>query len=100
MALENRHQERRDFMRMDVNTRVKFKVVGQEASFDGVTVDLSGAGIAFSSEQKVDEGIMLEVSVLPETEKLNPLVATVKVVRVEPNDVHQFIIAGEIAKAR
>ena len=92
----NGHDEKRAFIRMDVNAVVMFKPSqGVSQPHQGECRDLSGNGIRFNAETPVNTGSRLNV-VVSVHEKFSPMEALIKVVRVEPHPNKTYDIAGAI----
>lgn len=90
------HNEKRDFIRMDTNCKMKFKKPGAGSFSDGTCLDLSGAGIRFESSQEVEVGKALEICITPEREVTPPLEALIEVIRCEPLGETKWEIAASI----
>lgn len=73
--------QRRNFMRLSVKLEVYFRVMGDESDFKkGETLDISGGGILFLTEEAIEEGQILEVELyLP---RRKPFFCRAKVVRL------------------
>jgi c-di-GMP-binding flagellar brake protein YcgR len=73
--------QRRSYMRLPVKLDVSFRVAGDESDFKtGETLDISGGGILFVTEEKIEEGQILELELyLP---RRKPFFCRAKVVRL------------------
>jgi len=95
--LRNKYAEKRDFIRMQVDSRLKFRLRDSEVIHDGRITDLSGNGMSFVSTSKLDAQTRLTVAVESSSRSIPPLVAHVRVVRCNPNpDSKEFTIACKI----
>ncbi len=91
MALENRaYSEKRNFIRMKINTPVLIKV-GSD-SFTARCKDLSGSGLLLQSERELVCGTLVEVNIEQEGENRLPFKATAEVVRCDPVNPNGFIL--------
>ncbi len=97
MALNDKgYREKRDFFRMMVEAEVQFSVAGSTEKHKGQTEDLSATGIMFNTDHNLKVGQQIEIEVLPNTQQLNALKATVEVIRVDVNDKGKFVVAGNM----
>lgn len=91
MLLEQRvYDEKRNFIRMKINTLVKVSSEGKE--FVARCKDLSGSGMLILAEESVALGSTVEVCIEPETEKHQPFRASGEVVRVDPVNPAGYIL--------
>ncbi|HEX3011071.1 MAG TPA: flagellar brake domain-containing protein [Syntrophomonadaceae bacterium] len=73
--------QRRSFMRLPIKLDVYFRASGDEADFQkGETVDISGGGALFLTEEPVEEGQILEVELCLPNRK--PFFCRAKVIRI------------------
>jgi hypothetical protein len=91
--------DQRGFLRMGVESKISFKVVGSKTVYEGISKDLSATGMRFISKQKVNVGDMLEVTMKPGIDITPPLITTIAVVRVIENDDGEYDIAGVMQQA-
>jgi len=82
------YAEKRDFMRMPIDCRLQFSVVGDERDFEGKVINLSSKGILFTSRQKLEVGNLLTLVLTASQTDTPPMHATVKVTRVINNRVN------------
>ena len=77
------YDEKRDFIRIDIDCEITFKKVdSDEEELVGQVSNLSGRGMMFISENELEKDTTLEINIKP-TNILTPsLHANVKVVRV------------------
>lgn len=91
------NEDRRAFRRLPVNCSVVLREPGGPELGRGNGKNLSGGGILFTATQVVRVGTELEVSLMPSLERMTPMTALIKVVRVE-SESRDFAIAGSIQK--
>ncbi len=90
--------EKRNFPRMIINCAMDFTLVDADNNCSGQAVNISSTGILFSSEQKLNMGDCINVTV-PSNMPVNVLRAIIRIVRVEPNrDGPGYFFGGEIEK--
>ncbi|HED12939.1 MAG TPA: PilZ domain-containing protein [Gammaproteobacteria bacterium] len=95
--LRNEYAEKRDFIRMSVNSRLKFRVQSSEIMHDGRITDLSGSGISFVTTSKLNAEAKLAVAVESSSQNIPPLVAHVVVVRCDKNpESDEYTVACKI----
>jgi hypothetical protein len=91
MALEHRaYSEKRNFIRMKINTPVQVKV-GAE-TFLARCKDLSGSGLLLLSERELAPGTEVEIHIDQEGENRLPFRATGHVVRADPVNPSGYIL--------
>jgi hypothetical protein len=82
------YAEKRDFMRMPIDCRMQFSVVGDDREFQAKVINLSNKGILFTSRQRLEVGNLLTLVLTASQTDTPPMHATVKVTRVINNRVH------------
>lgn len=82
------YDEKREFIRMKVDTPVTITAVDTKQSLNGLCKDLSGTGMLLSVEGELALGQSVEVSI---TSGKNPFVAAAEVVRVEAQSDNYII---------
>ena len=91
-------REKRNFIRMDINTEVTFKVHGTNEEFKGKCKNLSHTGLQFSTLKTLKEGSELDVTihaaagVVPQ----RPLKAVLSVKRVIKNTDNEYLVSGDL----
>ncbi|MCG8671643.1 MAG: PilZ domain-containing protein [Pseudomonadales bacterium] len=96
---ERSYEEKRNFIRMKVDTMVSFTRADSKERYEGRCRNLSGAGMLLETEKKLQLGDRLRVTVPSEGPDFSPLDAMVEVVRVDaiPN-LHKFMCGVVIRK--
>lgn len=90
------YDEKRDYIRMDVDCKVTYKQIDSEEAKTGRCLSLSGSGVSFIAETAYDVGLAMEVNVLPENSVTPPMTAFIEVVRSIPQEDGSFEVAGII----
>ena len=85
------YAEKRDFLRMPIDCSLKFSVVGDEREYQGNVINMSNAGILFTSRQKLEVGNLLSMVLTASQTETPPMHATVKVERALNKRVHYEI---------
>lgn len=89
--------DRRAFKRLPMESTVLFRAMDESQPMYGAGRNLSGNGISFITDRSVPVGSELDVRVMPTLQRLSPLNARVKVVRVQ-RDAHHYVVSGLIEK--
>ncbi len=90
------HDEKRDFIRMDVDCDINYKPADGNQIKTGRCTTLSGAGVSFIADQKFEVGLAMEVSIHPKTSLTPPMTAFIEVVRHVKLEDGNFEIAAVI----
>lgn len=90
------YDEKRDYIRMDVDCDITYKLANSETTKTGKCTSLSGAGVSFISESAYDVGLAMEINVLPKNSVTPPMTAFIEVVRCIPHADGSFEIAASI----
>ncbi|MEO0443280.1 MAG: PilZ domain-containing protein [Pseudomonadota bacterium] len=94
--LDREYDEKRNFIRMQVNTPVKVSLANEQSSYNGICRDLSGGGMLLAMDQEVLLNTELTVSVISEHEDGAVLEANCSVARVEPGPNSSYMVGLEI----
>lgn len=90
------HDEKRDYIRMDVDCDIIYKPADGSHAKTGRCTTLSGAGVSFIADQPFDLGLAMEVSILPKTAITPPMTAYIEVVRSVKQGDGSYEIAASI----
>jgi hypothetical protein len=91
------HDEKRNFYRMNTNTPLTFKIIGEDQNHVAQCINLSGSGLLLHTEDHINNTTQLEINITPEKTVTPPLHAIIEVVRVEENSQNQsYYVAGVI----
>jgi hypothetical protein len=90
-------KEKRNYIRMNIDTEVLCKVRGTNEEFRGLCKNLSHSGLQFATSKHLKEGAELDVTLkiaggLPQP----PLKAVLIVKRVNKGKEEQFIVSGKL----
>lgn len=88
--------DKRKFIRMDANCEMTFIRPGDSTKGTGHSINLSAAGILFSTQDKLTEGISLDISVSPVNKLTPPLNALIEIVRVVTVENGHYQVAATI----
>lgn len=86
--------DKRDFIRMSIDSELTFCRPGSKQSYSGKTIDLSATGMRFITKAPVAIGEMLEIVVNPGVAITPPLEVTMAVVRVLETEEGHYDVAG------
>ncbi len=90
------YNEKRDYIRMDVDCDVNYKLADSDELKTGKCTNLSGAGMSFITESPYSTGLAMKVNVLPKNSVTPPMTAFIEVVRCIPQDDGTFEVAASI----
>lgn len=90
------HDEKRDYIRMDVDCDISYKLANSSETQTGRCTSLSGAGVSFISDQIFEPGLAMEVSITPQSSITPPMTAFIEVVRTSKREDGQYEIAAAI----
>jgi len=88
--------EKRDYIRMDVDCDITYKLADSDEVNIGRCTSLSGAGVSFLANAAYDTGMAMEVNLVPKNNVTPPMTAFIEVVRSIPQDDGSFEIAASI----
>lgn len=92
-VIDQLYDEKRNFIRMKVDTVVSFTRIDGKERYEGRCRNLSGAGMLLETDKKLSLGERLKVTVPSEGPNFAPLDAVVEVVRVDPiPSLHKFML--------
>jgi len=86
--------DKRDFIRMSIDSVVDFTRPGSNDAYSGKTVDLSATGLRFITKTPVKVGELLEITIKPGIAITPSLELTMAVVRVAETEDGQYDVAG------
>lgn len=90
------YDEKRDYIRMDVDCEITFRLANTQEVQGGRCTSISGAGVSFISDSPIEEGKALEITVLPTKNITPPMIAFIEVVRSTRQADGTFEIAAVI----
>ncbi len=81
------YEEKRNFVRMNIETQITYKVKGSDGqSHHGTSDNLSATGLSMKTDYALEEGCEIELVMNPSGDRLPPFVAEGSVLRVEADD--------------
>ncbi|MFD2230564.1 PilZ domain-containing protein [Alkalimarinus sediminis] len=90
------YSEKRDFIRMKVDTQISLSFENSDLTMTAVCKDLSGTGMLIETDDPLAENSEFHTS-LPSSNPAFPAFETkVKVIRCEESDNGKFLIGAEI----
>jgi hypothetical protein len=90
------YDEKRDYIRMDVDCEITYKMADSDDTKTGHCTSLSGAGVSFITECAYDSGLAMEIKVLPKNSVTPPMTAFIEIVRSIPQGDDSFEVAATI----
>lgn len=95
-AIDRSYEEKRDFIRMQINSPITISHNGN--NYSGTCKDLSGTGMMVSTEAKLAIDDVCEVSIEQKEEGRRPFNAQVKVNRIIADDADDNTIGFSITE--
>lgn len=93
------YHEKRDFIRMETDHSMHYRVPGSDSLEEGTCINLSATGIQFTTHQPLPAGTELEVNMTPALSVVAPLDAVIEVIRSQAlGDSGEYSIAARITK--
>ncbi len=92
------YSEKRNFFRMNMDCDMEFSINGSGDKQCGMMKDLSGDGISFVTDQEIQPGTEIHISITPENTVTPPLEVTVEVLRCDQKESNKYEVAGNITK--
>jgi hypothetical protein len=77
--------EKRDFLRMAIDCQLSFSKQGENQSYEGHVVNLSGKGILFTATDQYEAGELLDIVLTPANSQSAPMEARVEIIRATYN---------------
>lgn len=90
------YDEKRDFIRMQAECKMSYRLAGEETYTEGNCLNISGSGILFKGPLALEPGRAAEIHLVPDNRITPPLTAYIEVVRCAPADDGEYDIAGAI----
>lgn len=91
------HNEKRNFIRMNVNSKIEFRREDSSTSYDGKSKDICATGLSFTTPTPVTEGEILDIIIHPGASVTPPLKGKLTVIRVDHDkSANIFAIAGTL----
>ena len=88
--------EKRNYIRMNLDSELTYKLVDSDQIYHGRCTSLSGAGVSFVSELPIKAGKGLEIHVHPKNSLTPLMTAFIEAVRCTKLDEGHFEIAATI----
>lgn len=89
--------DKRGFIRMAIDSRMTFKRLNSDYTHDGQMQDLSATGLRFTTQQPLDVGEILEITIIPGLDITPPMQTVMAVVRVtHDGNNNRYEVAGVI----
>ncbi len=90
------YDEKRDYIRMDVDCDITYKLADSDITKTGHCTSLSGAGVSFIADEAYDIGLAMEVNIIPKSSVTPSMTAFIEIVRSIPQDDGSYEIAASI----
>ncbi len=90
------YDEKRNYIRMNVDCDITYKLVDSSEEKRGRCTSLSGAGLSFIADSPFEPGLAMDVCIEPKKSLTPPMSALIEVVRCTAKDDDQYEIAAII----
>ena len=90
------YDEKRDFIRMKVDTEITLSLDNNDQNVKGVCRDLSGTGMLIEVTEKVSEGITCSTTLPSSNEAFPALDASIKIIRCTEISEGKYQLGTEI----
>jgi len=87
------YDEKRNFVRMNIETQITYKVKGSDdQTHHGISNNLSATGLSMETDFKLSQDDEIELVMNPSGDRLPPFIAEGKVLRInsDENDTNKF----------
>jgi hypothetical protein len=88
--------EKREYLRMDLDCNLEYRVKDSDVMQQGLVVNLSAKGILFTVQNSIDEGELVHIKLSPVNNITPPMLAETRVIRCIRKSEDEFRIAAEI----
>ncbi|PIE44369.1 MAG: pilus assembly protein PilZ [Gammaproteobacteria bacterium] len=88
--------EKRDFIRMKVNTEITIRMNNSDETIEAVCHDLSGTGMLIEADEMIKEGEELFICIPSNNQAFPALEATAKIIRCTKKDNGKFELGAAI----
>lgn len=90
------YSEKRDFIRMKVDTEITLSYENSDQTIKGICRDLSGTGMLIEVDEPLPEGCELHTALPSNNEAFPSFETKVKVIRCNASENGKFLIGTEI----
>jgi hypothetical protein len=90
------YDEKRDYIRMEVDCEITYKLADSDTFKTGRCNSLSGAGVSFIADKPYDTGLAMEINIIPKISVTPSMTAFIEVVRSIPHNDGSFEVAASI----
>ncbi len=90
------YDEKRSYIRMEIDCEVTYKLAGSDELHHGRCSTISGAGVSFMAECAFEPGKAMEINVIPKNTVTPSMTAFVEVIRSTQQDDGSYEIAASI----
>ena len=90
------YDEKRNFIRMEIDCDVTYKLADSDEVHCGRCSSISGAGVTFIADRFFDPGKAMEVNVIPKNTLTPSMTAFIEVIRSTQQNDGSYEVAGTI----
>lgn len=90
------YDEKRNYIRMEIDCDVTFKLADSDELYHGRCSSISGAGVSFIADRSFDPGKAMEINVIPKNTVTPSMTAFIEVIRSTQQGNGSYEIAATI----
>jgi hypothetical protein len=90
------YDEKRNFIRMDIDCDITYKLADSDELHHGRCSSISGAGVSFIADRFFDPGKAMEINVIPKSTVTPSMTAFIEVIRSTQLEDGSYEVAGTI----
>jgi hypothetical protein len=90
------YDEKRNYIRMEIDCDVIYKLADSDEVHHGRCSSISGAGVSFIADRTFDAGKAMEISVIPNNTVTPSMTAFIEIIRSTQQDSGSYEIAATI----
>jgi len=90
------YDEKRNYIRMEVDCGVTYRLVDSDELHHGYCSSISGAGVSFIADRFIDPGKAMEINIIPQNSLTPPMTAFIEVIRSTEQDDGRYEVAATI----
>ena len=90
------YDEKRNYIRMEMDCDVTYKLADSDELYHGRCSSISGAGVSFIADRAFDAGKAMEINVIPKSTVTPSMTAFIEIIRSTQQDNGSYEIAATI----
>ena len=90
------YDEKRNYIRMEINCDLTYRLAGSDELYHGRCSSISGAGVSFITDRFFDPGKAMEINVIPKNNITPSMTAFIEIIRTTPQEDGSYEVAATI----